>query len=45
MDGYDHIYGVEAELHNGDRLWLPIIDKEGHVDKYAYSFNWVKWTF
>lgn len=49
MDGhfneYNHIIGVEAELSNGERVWLPMVDKDGHAGLYAYSFNWVKWTF
>jgi predicted DCC family thiol-disulfide oxidoreductase YuxK len=43
--GYNHVIAVEAELQDGRRIWLPIIDKEGHADSYVYSFNWVKWTF
>ena len=42
---YNHIVAIEAILDNGEKLWLPIIDKDGNPDKYAYSFNWVKWTF
>lgn len=42
---YNHIIAVEAVLKNGEKIWLPIIDRNGNPDKYAYSFNWVKWTF
>ena len=45
FEGYNHVIAVEAELADGQRIWLPIIDKEGHADRYVYSFNWVKWTF
>ncbi len=45
FEGYNHIIGVEAELPNSERIWLPIIDKQGHPDIYAYSFTFVKWTF
>lgn len=45
FNGYNHILAVEAETKQGKKIWLPIIDKEGHAGKYAYSFNWVKWTF
>jgi hypothetical protein len=43
--GYNHVIAVEAELADGKRIWLPIIDQEGHADWYIYSFNWVNWTF
>ena len=42
---YNHVIAIEAILDNGEKLWLPIIDKDGNPDKYIYSFNWVKWTF
>lgn len=45
FNDYNHIIAIEAVLDNGDKVWLPIIDQEGNPDKYAYSFNWVKWTF
>ncbi|WP_289037846.1 DCC1-like thiol-disulfide oxidoreductase family protein [uncultured Zobellia sp.] len=45
FNDYNHIVAIEAVLDNGEKLWLPIIDKEGNPDKYIYSFNWVKWTF
>jgi predicted DCC family thiol-disulfide oxidoreductase YuxK len=45
FNGYNHIIAVEAETKQGKKIWLPIIDKEGHADNYVYSFNWVKWTF
>lgn len=45
FERYNHIIGVEAEFPEGERKWLPIIDKQGHPDYYAYSFAFVKWTF
>ena len=45
FEGYNHVIALEAELADGSRIWLPIIDKEGHADAYIYSFNWVNWTF
>lgn len=45
FEGYNHIIGIEAEMPSGDRIWLPIVDKDGHPDWYNYSFIWVKWTF
>lgn len=45
FNGYNHIIGVEAETATGNRIWLPIIKKNGFPDTYLYSFNWVKWTF
>lgn len=45
FDDYNHIIAIEADLKDGRKIWLPIIDKEGNPDWYNYSFNWVKWTF
>lgn len=45
FDGYNHIVALEANLTDGRKIWLPIVDQEGNPDLYAYSFNWVKWTF
>lgn len=43
--GYNHLFTLEAELSDGTRRRLPILDYEGHVDNYLYSFAFVKWTF
>ncbi len=45
FDNYNHIIAIEAELQDGKKVFLPIIDEEGNPDYYIYSFNWVKWTF
>jgi predicted DCC family thiol-disulfide oxidoreductase YuxK len=45
FSGYNHILALEAELPNGRREWLPIIDRAGQPGKYLSSFVWVKWTF
>ncbi len=45
FDNYNHIIGIQAETDSGVKIWLPIIDKDGHPGTYIYSFNWVKWTF
>jgi predicted DCC family thiol-disulfide oxidoreductase YuxK len=45
FDGYNHIVGIEATIHDGSKIWLPIINKNGTAGWYDYSFNWVKWTF
>jgi predicted DCC family thiol-disulfide oxidoreductase YuxK len=45
FNGYNHIIAVEAEDIQGKRYWLPIIDKNGYMDRYIYGPNWAKWTF
>lgn len=49
MDGhfknYNHIVAVVYKGNNGEREFLPIIDKDGMPGPYIYGFNWVKWTF
>lgn len=45
FNNYNHIIAIEAQFVNGEKVFLPIIDKEGKPDFYNYSFNWVKWTW
>lgn len=43
--GYNNIFSVQYEGRNGEKFYLPILNNNGMVDKYIYSFSWVKWTF
>lgn len=45
FDGYNHVIAIVHEQENGSTNWLPIIDRNGNPSWYAYSFNWVNWTF
>lgn len=45
FEDYNHIVAIEAEMPDGSKKWLPIINEDGTAGWYDYSFLWVKWTF
>ncbi|MGB1218387.1 MAG: thiol-disulfide oxidoreductase DCC family protein [Flavobacteriales bacterium] len=42
---YNHIIAIVHRDQNGSEKWLPITNKDGYVDTYAYGTNWAFYGF
>ncbi|MCM5527640.1 HTTM domain-containing protein [Parasegetibacter sp. NRK P23] len=45
FEGYNHIIALEFIGENGERKWLPIIEKDGRPGCLLSGPTWAKWSF